>query len=264
MRFPARARGEAEELLRVFPPFRAAASRWLGVEPAGRPVLTLVRDHREMADRGGAGAPEWAVAIARRDDRLFFRLDLLGGTPGTSVPHVAAHESVHQVLAHLGGFPLPRWFEEGLCVHFAGVAYFEPDTRLERLAAAGNLPTFAEAGDLFAGDGRKASIGYRFGQEVVAAFLSRFGEEALKYLLREVAEGRRFEHAFLAATGVPLALFEREWRARITPSLPFWLFLLLENLELALLCAGALAVALGYLRYRLRREAALARLDRMP
>jgi len=263
VRFPARARAEAEELLSVFPAFRAAAARWLGVELAGKPVLHLVRDHREMVDHGGAGGPEWAVAITRRDDRLFFRLDLLGKTPGTSIPHVAAHESVHQVLTHLGGFPLPRWFEEGLCVHFAGVAYFEPDTRLERLAAAGNLPTFAEAGDLFAGDGRRASIGYRFGQEVVGAFLSRFGDESLRHLLRLVAGGRRFEHAFLEATGVPLALFEREWRSRITPSLPFWLFVLLENLELALLCAGALVVALGYLRYRLRREAALARLDRI-
>ncbi len=222
-----------------------------------------MRDHREMVERGGPGGPEWAVAIARRDDRLFFRLDLLGQTPATSIPHVAAHESVHQVVAHLGGFPLPRWFEEGLCVHFAGVSYFDLDTRLERLAAAGNLPRFAEAGDLFAGDARRASIGYRFGQEVVAAFLSRFGDEALRRLLRAVAEGRRFEAAFLEATGVPLARFEEAWRSGITPALPFWLYVLLENLELTLLVAGAIAVALGYLRYRLRREAALIRLDRI-
>ncbi|NJN14515.1 MAG: hypothetical protein HC813_02490 [Planctomycetes bacterium] len=199
-----------------------------------------------------------------RDDRLIFRLDRLGRSRGTTLRHVAAHEAVHQLIGHLGGFPLPRWFEEGLCVQYAGIPFFEIDHRLERLAAAGHLPTLAELEEAFRGDAGRAGVGYKMGEALVGAFLEQFGEGALRHLLEEVAKGRHFEAAFLGATGERLGSFDRRWRERMTPGIPLWLFLMLENLELTLLCFGAFAVVAGYIRYRWRREAALARLESDP
>jgi hypothetical protein len=263
--FPAHARREAERIFDTFPRRRARASEWLGVEPLRHPRIYLVDDYEQMRWRGGACVPEWAVAIARRDGVLVFRLDLVDRTPNQSLDLVLKHEVVHYVLAGLDRGPgprgLPRWFEEGLCVYHAGVAYVEPDATLERMAAAGHLPTFAEVDEGFLVNQRGAAVAYKLGEAVVKEFLRRFGDEALRRLLRLVAEGRPFPAAFHEATGTPIEEFEERWRESITPALPLVLFVMLENIELTLLCFGALLVVGGYVRARLRRRRELERLD---
>jgi len=259
--FPPHARARAERILDTFERRRAAAAAWLGVEPAGRPRIHLVEDLDEMRARAGDRAPEWAVAVTRRDDLLAFRLDRLDQSPAESLDLVLKHEVVHQVLNHLSRRPplrsLPRWFEEGLCVHHAGVAYLQLDMSLERMAAAGNLPQSEDADELFAGNGRAAAMGYKFGSRFVADFVARFGDERMRALLKAHAAGATFPASFERATGVPLDRYEREWRDGVTPTLPFWLFIMLENIELTLLCTGALVVAGGYARWRWRRTRAM-------
>ena len=238
------------------------AAEWLGRKPAGRVRVHLVDDLDGMRAVAGPGVPQWAVAVTRRDDLLVFRLDKVDKSPTESLPLVLKHELIHQALNHLARRrPLPRWFEEGLCVHHAGVAYLQPATSLERTAAAGNLPTFADADELFAGNARGAALAYEFGERAVREFLGRFGDDVLRRLLALFDGGRTFAAAFQEATGEPLGLFEKEWRASVTPKIPFWLFVILENIELALLCFGALIVAGGYVAWRLRRERAMQRLD---
>jgi hypothetical protein len=155
---------------------------------------------------------------------------------------------------------MPRWFEEGLCVHHAGVAYLELDTSLERVAAAGRLPGFAEADRLFSGDAKEAALGYRLGERAVAECVGRFGAAAVPRLVRALSGGAAFPDAFAEATGEPLDRFESRWRDAVTPALPLWLFVVVENLELSLLCVAALLAAAGYARWRHRRSRALAAL----
>jgi len=249
----------AERVAEDFPLQQELAARWLGLPVRGRPVFHLVADGDAMRAVAGPGAPEWAVAVTLPDDRIVLRLDRVDRAPAERLLLVLRHEVVHQLLNHLHG-RLPRWFEEGLCVYHAGIAYLEPDASLERTAAAGHLPAFAEADALFAGSANRAALGYKFGQRAVRAFVERFGDESVRRLLHAADEGRAFPEAFEEATGVPLARFEREWRADVTPRVPFWLFLILENLELSLLFFGALLVAGGYLHWRLRRRGAMERL----
>lgn len=264
MIFPAHARREAERVRDTFPRRRARVSAWLGVQAPLHARIYLVDDYDEMRSRGGEGVPEWAVAIARRDGVVVLRLDLVDRTPNQSLDLVLKHETVHFVLAALERGPrprdLPRWFEEGLCVHHAGVAYVQVDMTLERMAAAGHLPTFAEVDDLFFSNQRGAAVAYALGEAVVGEFLRRFGDEALRRLLRAFAGGEPFADAFHEATGTRLADFEARWRESVTPALPLVLFVMLENIELTLLCFGALLVVGGYIRVRLRRRRELERL----
>lgn len=259
--FPAVARPKADRIVETFRWRREDASRWLGVDPPGRADIHLVPD-LASARSLAPGTPSWAVAVTS-GSRMVFRLDIVDHDPTNSLDLVLRHEMVHFVLR---GMPvgLPRWFEEGLAVHHAGLAYLEPDARLERFAAAGNLPRFAEADLLFAGDAPEAALGYKLGERVVAAFVARFGDEAVRRVVARVAGGEPFPGAFEGATGVSLDAFERQWREEVTPALPFWLFLILENSELSLLCAAAILAVLGYLRWRLRRERAMAGLGGGP
>lgn len=255
VRFPSSARAKAQRIVETFRSRREQAARWLGLEPSGEAEIWLVADHAAMAARA-PGAPSWAVAITESDDTMVFRLDLVDRTPSNSLDLVLKHEAVHFALNHARG-RFPRWFEEGLAVHHAGLAYLEPDTTIERFAAAGRLPRFADADRLFAGGAGEAALGYKMGDRVVGTFVRRFGESAVPRLVRAVAGGATFGDAFSDATGESVSVFERRWRDEVTPALPFWLFVIAENLELALFCAGGLLVVLGYVRWRLKRERAM-------
>lgn len=264
MIFPPRARAEAERILSTFERRQAHAARWLGLEPRGDVTIHLVEDYDGMRREAGAGAPPWAVAVCRRDDVMVFRLDKVNTTPATALDLVLIHEVIHQVLSHAGGPPLPRWFEEGLCVYRTGVAYFEPDTTLERLAAGGNLPRFAEADAMFHGDAADAACVYKLGQSAVARFILRFGDVSLRELIRRTAAGTPFPSAFYRTTGERLDDFEKDWRASVTPKLPFLIWILLENIQMTLFFVCALIVFAAWVRYRIRRPRELAKLDESP
>ncbi len=257
MHYPSGAEKQARALLQGFAPRRNAAAAWLGLKPAGRPEIYLVKDHAGMVGRIGPNAPDWAVAVVRDDDVMAFRLDRIGSKPAGSLALTLKHEVVHQVLNHLGPRKLPRWFEEGLCVYFAGVPFLDADYSVERLAAGGGLPTLQETERGFFGDHATAARSYKVSHSAVAHFLDRFAVTDLQRLVRLVGEGKSFEKSFVEVTGVTLDEFETRWRREVTPRLPFLLFVLLENFQLTLLVIGALIVVAGYIRLRLRREKAM-------
>jgi hypothetical protein len=222
--------------------------------PRGRPLIYLVKDYEGMRLRLGPGVPTWAAAVVRDDDVMGFRLDRTDRAPATSLELVLRHEVVHQVLNHLGA-KLPRWFEEGLCVQFAGVPFLAVDHSVARLAAAGNLPTLGEAERGFSGNEAQAARAYKAGHSAVAYFLGRGFD--VRELLARAARGEAFPDAFRAVTDLTLDAFEQAWIEDVTPNLPFLLFVLLENIELTLLVAGACIVAGGWVAWRLRRERAM-------
>jgi len=170
--FPPGAERAAERLSTWAPRSRAHAARWLGIEPAGAPRYVLVEDYAGMRRKGSPAAPEWAVAIARPDDVMVFRLDLVDRQPSSRLELVADHEIVHQLLNHLGGERLPRWFEEGLCTSYAGVPFLEPPSSLELTAAAGSLPRFSETRLLFHGGAGDAGLAYEVGERAVRYLLA--------------------------------------------------------------------------------------------
>jgi len=259
--YPSGAEARAARLREWLPKSRRAACVWLGIEARGTPVLHLVPDHDAMPASGRYRSPKWAVGVALQDDRIYFRLDLVDTTPANRLELVLDHEIVHQLLNHLGGARLPRWFEEGLCVAFAGLPFLDVDTSVEHAAAAGRLPTLEETRLLFHGNSVEAAKAYEIGHRAVRFLMDHHGQGAMRRLLAAVARGRSFEDAFVIATGETLEKFEAEWRADVTPWLPFWLYLFVSDIGLTLLWAGALLVFLGWLRRRLRRERDMASLE---
>jgi len=254
IRYPAGDEARAERLRDWYPKSRRAAAAWLGLPARGRPILYLVRDHDAMPASGRYRTPSWAVAVALRDDRIYFRLDIVDSTPANKLELVLDHELVHQLLNHLGGARLPRWFEEGMCVTYAGLPFLEMDVTLERSAAASRLPTFAETRLLFYGNATEAAKAYAIGHYAIRSLIDRHGHAALQRILKLVGQGRNFEDAFEEATGETLTRFEEKFREGITPWLPFWLYLFVSDLGLSLLWIAALLVFVGWIRRRLRRE----------
>jgi hypothetical protein len=198
--------------------------------------------------------PDWAVAVTLGDDRIVFRLDRIDRTPSARLELVADHELVHQLLNHLGGARLPRWFEEGLCVTYAGIPFLDMGSSLELSAAAGALPRFRETAAMFRGGASDAAKAYAIGHRAVGFMIAHYGEASMRRILASVARGVPFDDAFQASIGIPLDEFEERWRRAVTPPVPFLVYLLFENIGLSLLVAGAGLVFVGWIRRRLRRE----------
>jgi hypothetical protein len=248
-------------LRRYVPKSRPNAARWLGMKEAGHPRYLLVEDYAGMLRASSPAVPKWAVAIARPDDTMVFRLDLIDKTPANKLELVADHEIIHQLLNHLGGERLPKWFEEGLCTSYAGVPFLQMQATLELAAAAGALPRFEETRTLFYGNATEASKAYEIGHRSVRYLIEQHGEAAMRAILRRVSEGVAFEDAFRLSTGNSLEEFENRWREAITPPVPFLIYLLFENLGLTLLVAGGVLVFAGWVRWRLQREKAMSSLE---
>jgi hypothetical protein len=260
--FPLRAQARAEACLRLYPVRRREAADWLGLEPSGRVTLRLVENGEEMARALGAPAPPWAVAATRPGGLVVVRLDRVDASPGTALDVVLRHEAVHQLLDRLGPRRPAAWFEEGVCVWVAGGSYLVFESTVARLAAAGSLPSLAEIDGAFRGeDPAAAALAYEAARSAVGFFLARHGQHVVHRLLDSLRAGRPFDEAFRESSGESVADFERAWRAAVTPSLPFPLYVVLENLDLALLCFGAVLLTAGFLRYLRRRRSALAALD---
>ncbi len=254
-------RAMAERIADEFSRRRALAGTWLGIRNHRPVTIHVVADYDGMVQQA-PGAPEWATAVCRRDDVMVFRFDRVDRSLNDRLLLVLSHEVTHQLLTHLGGLPLPRWFEEGLCVHHAGVAYLELDTTLPRLGAARRLPTMEQANGYFLSDGRRAAIAYRFGHAAVQRMEREYGLEAIRHLLTRVSEGVPFESAFYDATSVNLGEFERDLHRELTPFLPYFLYIIASDLGSSLFAFGGLLVFFAYLRQRFRRKRELDAMDR--
>ncbi len=260
VQFPPVQQAAARRVLDSFVPTRREAATWLGVAVPETGLIHLVESHAALRALA-PGAPEWAVGVCRRDGTIVIRVDRLDTSPETTLRSVLAHEILHHVVAHHGGMPVPRWFEEGLCVVFAGGSFLRVGTRVERLAAMDRLPTLEEAERGFRGSAADAARAYEVGASAVRRMMKQHGLQSVQRLLRETKRGAPFQAAFLRATGQRAAEFQADWREAVTPGIPWWLFVLWERLDWALLAFGAVLVAGAYVRWRLRRERAMQSLE---
>ena len=258
--FPVWARAVADHIARELPRRRREAAAWLGTQPNGTLEVHLVEDYKGMLAAAGHSAPTWALAVTRADDRLVFRLDRLAQGPRSSLDVVLRHELIHQCINHYGRGRLPLWFEEGLCVHWAGSPYLKAASTVESMAAAGTLPTLDQTSRGFSRDGGVAAVSYETSKKAMGYFLAAHGPDAMRKLLEEVHGGKPFGDAFESSTGQGVPQFEEQWRIHVTPALPFLIDFFLRNLELTLLALGGLIVAGGYVRYRLKRKSKLEEL----
>ena len=266
IRHPPGSERAAERLRQWFPKSRRTAAVWLGLPPRGTPILELVDGIDRMRAVAGPFVPEWAAAVCLSNDHIVFRLDVVDSRPAKKLELVLDHEVVHQFLNHLGGPRLPRWFEEGLCVTFAGLPFVESNFDLQRSAAAGRLPTFEETRLLFRGNATQAAAAYEVGHQAVRHLIEHYGHQALRDILRRVGNKQTFEQAWRTTTGQSVEAFEEAWRKEITPPLPFWLYVLVSDFGLTMLWFAALLVFVGWVVRRMRREREMRSLetDRRP
>lgn len=205
---------------------------------AGLPVPEAIEIHLIPEDDRRARQTEpWVVGRAFGDRHVWIFPQRVTSYPYDSTESVVRHEVVHLALsARAGNRPLPRWFHEGVAVSVDAGWGLRASARL--LLTAADRSGIADLERLF-GSGRQADVteAYLLAASLVDDLRERHGDGLPGAIAARVAEGTRFERAFVAETGeTPEQAAARVWQGYrrwsrwlplITDPSAVWTFILL-------------------------------------
>ena len=179
-----------------------------GLEPPPRVRVTLVGED----DPDARATPSWIVGQAFGSLDVVIFPARVGAYPYGSLESVLWHEVVHLALSiHAQGYPLPRWFHEGVAMSVERGWDFTSQVRLG-LAVAGD-PGLADLGRLFRSNAQpETARAYLLASTLIADLRQRHGAAAPGAIVGLVSRGIPFPQAFELHTGeTPEAAAARVW-----------------------------------------------------
>ncbi len=196
----------------------------LGVSLRGEPpeVITaptddeFVKRHEELT---GSKPLDWVLAVAvPQKNVLLLRGSRLNAGSNFAGPTLR-HEIGHLVLARVAkrsGQALPRWLEEGLCEHAAGVALSrEEELELGAAARFGRLESLEQLAATFPPHAPQAQRAYLVSRAFVAFLDRRAKPEGAKGIVFLIERREGVSDAIAHATGMTPREAEAEWRREL-------------------------------------------------
>jgi hypothetical protein len=224
--------------------------RLVGLDAPGDPIrVVLASPDTTLAER----TPSWVAGFAHGDsDTVVIFPSRSVRYPHDSLEAVLHHEIAHVLIARAAGDGrVPRWFNEGLATVAERSWQFEDRRHLAWALLTGGPPGMDDLDARFARGGQDAAGAYALASAFVRDLIDTHGVELPARILGLVAGGQAFDEAFLAATGVPLDIAERQFHARLT-SWERWVPLMTSPFAL---WAGVTLLALYAIHVRQRRRA---------
>jgi hypothetical protein len=185
----------------------------VGLRDAGAPVHIILATERSELARDvspwvagyAVGASGLVVIFPRRSP----------GYPDNTLEDVLRHELTHIFIWRAAaGYPIPRWFNEGLAMAAERERRFQDQTELLYQLVAGSRTTLPELDRLFSGGQNDQIRAYALAGAIVHDVQQRYGADACARILMRVSQGAAFDAAFHFVTGVPPDTMESEFWGR--------------------------------------------------
>ncbi|MFY0530361.1 peptidase MA family metallohydrolase [Archangium gephyra] len=196
-------------------------------------TIKVMPDHASLEAAVRARGFDWLRAWSRYD-KVFVQAPSTWGAAGATQPQInelLLHELTHSVMYQMAADrrtnkEIPLWFREGMASYTAEQSYRW--VSLEEIArhferTPGSDPV-RRPGDLYRDD---SNLIYGVAHHAFAFLVKRYGEDAVRGVLREMDGGKEFPRAFENAIGLAPDAFERDftryvrWRGfrggRVTP-----------------------------------------------
>ena len=179
-----------------------------------RPKITiLVAPSQKIFDQiTGGQIPEWGIAAAEPEQSVIFLKSPRIARPETDLKSVVLHELSHVLLyTASGGYPIDRWFDEGLAMTFSEEKRFLETLTLARAVFTGEIIKLDEIDDVLTFRRQKAGLAYQESLSAVQFLIDRFGGEALAGIIRKIGQNADMDTALQSAVGMGFGEFEDSW-----------------------------------------------------
>jgi hypothetical protein len=199
---------------------RETAWPGLGSRAPGPLRLIVVPDGRVLDSLSSGRAPAWGAAVALPGARtILLRADQ--GNLYRTLRHELAHLALHSAVS----VRVPVWFDEGYASWAAGEWGRLEVLELNLAVVRGGVPDLRTLDGALRGSATTADAAYALAVSAVAELARRNPSGTLDPLMGRLQEGKDFEAAVLATTGLSLTQFNAEWRRAIRRrySLVTWL-----------------------------------------
>ncbi len=230
--------------------------------PIGRKMhIVVAHTAEQFRNLQPRPSPDWADGTAWPSRGwIFLRSPRLRDGTDSPLQQVLDHEIVHVLLGRaFHPRPVPRWLQEGMAQLLAKEYTAETTQTLARGILGKNLLSIHEITRGFPRNAARAHLAYAQSADLVAFIRSEYGAEALPTLVREMAQGERFEPALAIATDHTADEVDAAWRSRLQASPLAFSPLLDEGIWWGL---GALLVPLAWLVVRRRNQRRLDKWER--
>ncbi len=197
--------------------------------------------------------PAWADGTAWPHRGLvFLRSPRIRGGTADPLEQVLDHELAHILLGRaFGARRPPRWLQEGVAQLVAREYTPALTDRIGQGMFGDNLLHLDDLVTGFPTDPLRARLAYAQSADLVAYIKSRFGDDSIHVIIREMAAGRAYGAAIRAATGMGSQELDQAWRAELGTS-PLWLRPMVSD-TMILTAAGLVFIVLGAASLHRRR-----------
>ena len=199
----------ADGILALWPEIAPSIAKGLGLQ-APRPVEIVLLSGKTFRPWARGLIPEWGAGFTNwPTGPIVLDADAVSGG-SKSLPEILRHELSHAYLGQRVGrnAGLPRWFVEGVAQAQSGEWRWVDTFALVRGAAANDLPALERIQFAFPSGGLAARQAYALSLSAVLNLQDRLREVGgWLALVDAVAQGERFDSAFLRLTGTTVHSF---------------------------------------------------------
>lgn len=222
----------------------------LGVTLGDTIHLYLADSPQRFRDLQPHRAPTWADGVAYPGlGLILLRSPSIRGGQQQPLETVLRHELVHILLGRaFAPKTVPSWLQEGLAQVHAGEVNPEIAKTLASGMATGDLLSLQSLSHGFPEDPVRARLAYAQSADFLAWFEQTYGDDSVRTLIRELAQGTAIEGAIHASTGGFIEDVDQRWRSRLEASPLRWASL--ANMDWVMGLGGIVLIIGGIARRR--------------
>jgi len=245
----------ANDIQNIAEKFLPQASDELGYSTGRKIDIWFCETRKEFERTVNAPIQDWAAGCAYPLQARIVLLDpTLSEDRRIDLARIVEHEITHVVFGLYVKDNLknvPRWFNEGVAMYVSNDwGYSNYWTILTGTLGNNIIPLF-NISEEFPESAYQARLAYAESYSIISFMVKRYGDDAFKGCIRELAKGRPFDEALASATGVNIDWLESRWMKDLKKRYK-WYYLLSSSV---ILWGGAILIlSIGLMRRRIKNQ----------
>lgn len=220
-------------------------------------TIILSPSEKSYSQFVGKNFPNWSGGAASPDQNLIILKSPSFTHEERNNAKITIHELTHILLNKaVNKNPLPRWFNEGMAVYFSGEKEFASNSLISKALITKSIIPLREIDKVLNFHQDKAQLAYQESFLAVSYLIEKFGNESMKIILAQLAQGNDMDAALVHAIGSDQTDFEYEWYHSIQKKYR-WHFLL--DFDIYLWIFILLLFIFGFLIIRKRNRLTMKR-----